>query len=110
VAAPEPTGTLEAQLEQQLVERHGVLMPPAPLLQSLGYASTAAFSQAVARDTVPVPVFKIAHRRGYFALTRDVALWLARLRQAATVPSGARYPDAAAAGDERRCHETARTS
>lgn len=110
MAAPEPTGTLEAQLERQLVERHGVLMPPAPLLQTLGYASTAAFSQAIARDTVPVPVFKIAHRRGYFALTRDVALWLARLRQAATVPSGDRGPDAATSGATRASHEAAPSS
>jgi hypothetical protein len=29
---------------------------------------------------LPVPVFAIAHRRGKFALCKDVAQWLAQLR------------------------------
>ena len=33
---------------------------------------------------MPVVVFDVAHRRGKFAMAKDVAIWLARLRQAAT--------------------------
>ena len=50
------------------------------LLQCLGYKSPVAFRQAQTRSTVPVKVFSIQNRRGKFALTRDVALWLATQR------------------------------
>jgi hypothetical protein len=33
---------------------------------------------------VPVPVFPVRHRRGKYALVKDIALWLAELRQEAS--------------------------
>ncbi len=39
-----------------------------------------AFRQAVCRNSVPVPLFSIANRRGKFALAKEVASWLAQQR------------------------------
>ncbi|AXQ98283.1 hypothetical protein [Pseudoalteromonas piscicida] len=47
---------------------------------TLGYGSGEAFRQAVSRKTVPIPVFSIDKRKGKFALTKDVARWLAKQR------------------------------
>jgi hypothetical protein len=33
--------------------------------------------QAIARKTIPIHVFKIENRRGYYALVTDVDQWLA---------------------------------
>lgn len=52
----------------------------AALYRALGFPTAAAMRQAVARGRVPVPLFDIENRRGRFALTRDVAHWLARCR------------------------------
>lgn len=35
---------------------------------------------ALARSRVPISVFGIEHRRGKFALVKDLAIWLARQR------------------------------
>jgi len=70
-------------LESDLTDRYGPLLSSSVLTRVLGYASADAFRQALARKTVPVPVFRMPNRRGHFALTRDVAQWLARQRQAA---------------------------
>ena len=55
----------------------GVIRPPVHF--------TKPFSEA----TVPVPIFRIDNRRGSFALTRDVALWLSRKR-AQAIPAAER--------------------
>lgn len=70
-------------LENDLTDRYGPLMPSSVLVRVLGYASADAFRQSLARKTVPVPVFRMPSRRGHFALTHDVAQWLAKQRQAA---------------------------
>lgn len=82
-------------LESDLTDRYGPLLSSSALTRVLGYASADAFRQALARKTVPVPVFRMPNRRGHFALTRDVAPWLAKQRQAATVR---RYRHLAAQG------------
>lgn len=71
---------LTAELENDLTSKYGVILPSSILVQVLGYKSADAFRQALARKTVPVPVFKIPSRRGHFALTKDVATWLAHCR------------------------------
>ena len=75
---------LAAQLEHQLTDRHGPMVPSSVLARLLGYASPEAFRQAVTRKTIPVPIFKIKNRRGYFALTKDIANWLAIQRNGAS--------------------------
>jgi hypothetical protein len=72
-------------LEHELSSRHGPMMTGEPLRVALGYPSPAAFRQAIARKTTPIPVFGIEKRRGKFALTIDVAAWLATQRARAVV-------------------------
>lgn len=74
---------LARELEEDLLTRHGPIMSGKALSGALGYPTNSAFRQALARNTVPVPVFKIAHRRGKFALCKDVAIWVASQRQGA---------------------------
>ena len=57
----------------------------------LGYASQEALRQSIVRNTVPVPVFKMEKRRGYFVLVKDVANYLAQRRYA--IKAGGSYID-----------------
>ena len=74
---------LARELNDELVARFGLMLPPTALAKTLGYPSAQAYRQAVVRGTVPVPLFRVAHRRGYFALARDVAAWVSAQRRAA---------------------------
>lgn len=67
-------------LEKELFDRHGPLMTGEHLAKALGYQSLEAFRIAFRRKTVPIPTFPIEKRKGKFALTKDVANWLAKLR------------------------------
>jgi hypothetical protein len=81
--------TLAETLERDLLVRYGPTIGNQDLSQALGYGSLDAFRQAHTRQQLPVPVFTIAHRRGKFALAKDVAHWLAATYSAATGPGGA---------------------
>jgi hypothetical protein len=72
--------------EERLTQRHGLMLPSAALATALGYPTMRAYHQAVSRQTIPVPLFQIEHRRGRFALARDVARWLAQQYQGAAGP------------------------
>ena len=78
---------LAAMLEQDLLSKHGPMMTGEDLSAALGYPSQDAFRQAVARKTIPIPIFSIEKRRGKFALTKDVAVWLAAQHARAIEPS-----------------------
>lgn len=78
---------LAALLEQDLLSKHGPMMTGEDLSAALGYPSQDAFRQAVARKTIPIPIFGIEKRRGKFALTKDVAAWLAAQHARAIEPS-----------------------
>jgi hypothetical protein len=71
---------LEKSLEADLLKLHGPIMTGAHLLKALGYVSQEALRQSMVRDTVPVPIFKMEKRRGYFVLVKDVASYLANRR------------------------------
>lgn len=71
---------MAAVLEHELSNQHGPMMTGEGLRAALGYPSKEAFRQAVARKTTPIPVFGIEKRRGKFALTKDVAAWIAAQR------------------------------
>src|ERR1700741_3315182 len=75
--------SLARRLEADLFRQHGPMLSGSHLCAALGYPSRDAFRQAVARGTVPIPVFPIANRRGKSALVMDVANWLAERRVAA---------------------------
>ena len=71
------------ELEQQLMSKYGPLLSGDDLRQVLGYPSLDALRQAICRNRAPVPVFTLQNRRGKYALTKDVAIWLATQRNAA---------------------------
>ncbi len=71
---------LEKMLEEDLLKLHGPVLTGESLTRSLGYVSKDAFRQSIARETVPVPIFKMEGRRGYYALTKEVAKYLAKAR------------------------------
>lgn len=71
---------LEKALEDDLLRLYGPVLSGTNLTKSLGYVSREAFRQSIVRKTVPVPIFKMDGRRGYFALTKDVARYLAKAR------------------------------
>lgn len=75
---------LAAELERELTTRHGVMLGSRILWRELGFYSAAAFSQAIIRGKMEVPLFEVKHRRGYFALSKDVALWVAQQRYPCT--------------------------
>lgn len=79
------TAALAQRLEADLLKEYGPILSGSSLCAALGYRSGDAFRQAVARGTVPVPVFPIESRRGKFALVKDVARWLAEQRRGASV-------------------------
>ena len=74
-------------LETELTQQHGPMMSGEHLRLALGYPSKDAFRQAYVRKTTPIPVFTIERRRGKFALTKDVATWLAEQRARAVSAS-----------------------
>lgn len=76
---------IAGELSGRLTEQYGAVLGSTALIKELGYPSSGSFHQALARGTVPVPVFKIEHRRGSFALARDVAAWLSRQRAQALI-------------------------
>lgn len=71
---------LANELEEDLLKLHGPVLTGDVLRQALGYVSKDAFRQSVVRKTVPVPLFEIDNRRGKFALTKDIAEFLASQR------------------------------
>lgn len=75
-----PLDELTSELEAVLTERYGLMLPSRVLWKLLGYPSTDAWRKAIQRKTIPVPIFKIPERSGYFALSRDVAVWIAKAR------------------------------
>lgn len=72
-----PDNTLEQRLLQSLIADWGYVVGSAGLRQALGFPSQAALRQAIVRGDVPVPVFTIEGRKGWFALAHDLASWLA---------------------------------
>lgn len=77
---PEPKDQLIKDLQEQLTRLYGPLLASRDLWKVLGYASPAAYRQARIRGTLPVAEFEIEGRRGRFALTQEVARWLAEQR------------------------------
>ena len=69
-----------AQLREELELAHGPLLGGAKLIAALGHTNIASLRQARKRGRITVPIFRLPKQRGYFALTRDVAIWLAKAR------------------------------
>lgn len=71
-------GPVEALIER-LTQTHGELIGGAALAHCLGYRTAKAFQVAARLGTLPVPTFELKGRRGRYALTEQVARWLASL-------------------------------
>jgi hypothetical protein len=69
---------LAKKLELDLLKIYGSPMLTSEQLQKvMGYRSISALRQTITRKTFPIKNFKIAKRKGHFALVEDVACWLA---------------------------------
>lgn len=68
---------LAEEIELVLIRQFGPLLSNELLCRSLGFSSMGALRQALSKKRVPVTVFSIPNRNGKFALTKDVAKWLA---------------------------------
>jgi hypothetical protein len=74
----EDLNALAAQLEVDFLKLFGSPVITGEKLQkALGFKSIDALRQAVYRQTMPVPVFKLANRKGKYALIKDIAFYLA---------------------------------
>lgn len=62
--------------ESDLLARHGELMDGAALMALLHMNHERTLRRAIASNTLPVSVFRLAGRKGWYARTRDVAAWL----------------------------------
>lgn len=69
----------QAELEAKLTGIYGPILAGPDLLKCLGFKSQAAFKRAQRMGLLDVNVFEIENRKGMFALTRDVAIWLCRV-------------------------------
>lgn len=59
-----------------LLEAHGMILSAGATARVLGFPSTDALRLARSRGRLPIAMFKVSGRRGWFASTRDVARWL----------------------------------
>ena len=64
---------------QQFLVAHGELMSGDDLRRALGFRSERSFLRAFRAQELPVATFCLPKRRGQFARTRDVAIWLSSL-------------------------------
>lgn len=63
-------------MEEKLFARYGALMGGTDLYAALGFKSYSAFYRAKEIGELGVNVFQLPGRRGWFALTETVAVWL----------------------------------
>lgn len=70
-----------------LLARHGELMDSQALIAFFKFGSDRSFRRSAAKAALPVAVFRVPGRSGWFARTQDVALWLTTAGQeAASTP------------------------
>ena len=80
---------LASELLASLLATHGPLLGGADLMRALGYRNAAAMRQARYRGQITLTLFTLPNRRGHYALTAEVAEWLAKARTQRAVPGGA---------------------
>jgi len=81
---------LKDELRREMDASRGPLLGGIALARALGLESLAALRQARRRGRITINLFSLPQRRGYFALTADVAEWLARARLGVSDPEGQR--------------------
>lgn len=63
-------------LEEHLLLRFGPTLGGRDLYAALGFKTYSAFHRGKQRGEIGVHVFTLPGRRGWFALTTEVAIWL----------------------------------
>jgi len=71
---------LANKIEASLLGKYGPVLTGDVLRLTLGYSTMGALRQAASVGNLPVPTFTPKNRRGRFALSMDVAKWLASER------------------------------
>src|SRR3546814_17146233 len=66
-----------------LLARHGELMDSQALIAFFKFGSDRSFRRSAAKAALPVAVFRVPGRSGWFARTQDVTLWLTTAGQKA---------------------------
>lgn len=66
----------------------GPLMTAAETARALGFPSTEALAKARLAGRLPFKMFKIPGRRGWFASTDSVEVWLAGMLEGISHPEG----------------------
>lgn len=80
---------LAQDIERQLLQLYGSPVLTGEYLKAaLGFSSLDALRQSINRDTMPVTLFKMENRRGKYALIKDIALYLAKVRYQQNKPEG----------------------
>lgn len=71
---------LDPTFLKQMLDRYGPVMPDHELSTLMGFKSAQTLRRSIAKGAIPLKVFQIGDKRGYFALTEEVAklVWGAR--------------------------------
>lgn len=83
-----PSPPLQQELRETLLRMHGPLLGGKALVAALGHKNPASLRQARRRGQVAITLFTVPNRRGWFALTQEVADWLANIRMNAQQKGG----------------------
>jgi hypothetical protein len=67
------------QLTRSLTQQYGPFLSGKDLMRNLGFRSHSSFARARKKGLLEVAVFDLEGRRGPFALTQEVAEWMAAL-------------------------------
>jgi hypothetical protein len=65
-----------APLEALLIREFGVVVTSAQTAHLLGFTNLNALAKARERGALPIQMFRIPHRKGWFAETTAIAAWL----------------------------------
>lgn len=76
---------LEEQIRLDLAYRYGEVIGGDTLRLVLGYATLPAMNSAIRSKKLSLPTFFVEGRKGRFALTKEVANWIAVQRCSAVV-------------------------
>lgn len=70
------TSNSSTALTRELQQSYGPYTPLALAWRWLSFASLDAARRAHLRGTTPIPMQRLAHRRGLFVVSEDLAAWL----------------------------------
>lgn len=76
--------TSPKSLADQMIGHYGPTLGGHDLYAALGFKSYSAFHRSKLREEIGVNVFTLPGRRGWFALTTEIAVWLEAQAEAKT--------------------------